>query len=234
MPEAVGLEAVGVSKAYGHRREVRALSDATIRVAPGQRVALLGPSGSGKSTLARLLAMLEQPDAGRIAVDGELVKGAGLRVPRRLRRQVQLIWQSPRVAVDPRMRLVDILLEPLEATGELSRRSSRRADVAAAWAERLGVTRDLLVRQPHEVSDGQLQRICLGRALVLRPRYLVCDEFSAMLDVSTQASLLAVISDEQDRRELGVLLITHDHVLARSWANVTWRMEAGSVVEATG
>jgi ABC-type dipeptide/oligopeptide/nickel transport system ATPase subunit len=86
-----------------------------------------------------------------------------------------------------------------------------------SWALRVGLTSDLVERFPHEVSEGQLQRACLARALSVRPRYLICDELSSMLDVSTQAALLEAIADVQEERELGVLLITHDRVLADSW-----------------
>jgi peptide/nickel transport system ATP-binding protein len=87
----------------------------------------------------------------------------------------------------------------------------------ASWAARVGLTEELVERFPHEVSDGQLQRACLARALILRPRYLICDELSSMLDVSTQAALLETITTIQREQQLGVLLITHDRVLADAW-----------------
>ena len=106
----------------------------------------------------------------------------------------------------------------------------------ASWAARVGLTSDLLERFPHEVSEGQLQRACLARALVVQPRYLICDELSSMLDVSTQAALLEAIAAVQAQRELGVLLITHDRILADTWCgevvDIRWLGEhAGEVAE---
>ena len=115
--------------------------------------------------------------------------------------------------------------------------AAERAALLATWAERVGLTDDLLERFPHEVSEGQLQRACLARALVVQPRYLICDELSSMLDVSTQAALLEAIAAVQAQRVLGVLLITHDRILADSWCgevvDIRWLGEhAGEVADA--
>ena len=123
------------------------------------------------------------------------------------------------MAVDPRLRVGDAILEPLAASDLLPRAAGERRAVLASWAQRVGLTDDLLERFPHEVSEGQLQRACLARALVVEPRYLICDELSSMLDVSTQAALLEAIAAEQEQRALGVLLITHDRVLADAWCD---------------
>jgi peptide/nickel transport system ATP-binding protein len=180
---------------------------------------LLGPSGSGKSTLARVLSMLLKPDSGTVKLNGVGIREWGIRARRELRRAVQLVWQSPRLASDPRLRIGDIILEPLAANGMLPGSLAERQAVLAYWAGRVGLTSELLSRHPHAVSEGQLQRACLARALVLQPRYLICDELTSALDVSTQAALLEVITNEQSQRALGVLLITHDRVLAHHWCN---------------
>src|SRR5690606_25186951 len=146
----------------------------SLELAAGQRLAVVGRSGSGKSTLARVLALLEAPDAGTVTVDGTAVTAFGMRTPRSLRRVVQLIWQSPRLACDPRLRIREIVLEPLIANGLVGRDRSERVEVLQRWAARLGIADELLERFPHEVSDGQLQRACLARALALEPRYLIC------------------------------------------------------------
>ncbi|MDA0169091.1 dipeptide/oligopeptide/nickel ABC transporter ATP-binding protein [Solirubrobacter taibaiensis] len=200
------LSADSVTKTYGR---TLAVDRASLVLRPGTRIGLVGPSGSGKSTLARVLALLEPPDTGALTIDGQRVSTWGVRAPRVLRHRVQLIFQSPRLSVDPRLRIRDAILEPLRASGIAPR------DLAAA-AERVGLTPDLLDRHPHEVSEGQLQRACLARALIVRPRYLICDELSSMLDVSTQAALLETIAAVPD---LGVLLITHDRVLAEAWCD---------------
>lgn len=209
------LNAESVTKSFGG---VLALDRVSLALAPGTRLGLVGPSGSGKSTLAQILALLRRPDGGAVTIDGRRVDAWRVRAPRDLRHRVQLVFQAPRVAVDPRLRVGDAILEPLAASGILPRGDERDA-LLATWAARVGLTPDLVERFPHEISEGQLQRACLARALIVRPRYLICDELSSMLDVSTQAALLETIAAIQSELELGVLLITHDRVLAGTWCD---------------
>jgi peptide/nickel transport system ATP-binding protein len=212
------LKAEGITKRFRSPGGwVAALDGVSLALSPGERLGLLGPSGSGKSTLARILPLLLKPDSGAVELDGMDIRTWGIKVPREIRRAVQLIWQSPRLASDPRLRIKEMILEPLAANGMLPNSSSKRQATLDMWSERVGLTRELLSRHPHAVSDGQLQRACLARALLLQPRYLICDELTSSLDVSTQAALLKVISEEQNQRELGVLLITHDRILANHW-----------------
>ncbi|WP_229402325.1 ABC transporter ATP-binding protein [Micromonospora okii] len=209
---ATALAAHGVSVSYGHRR---VLDRVDLRVSGGETVGLRGPSGSGKSTLARVLALLHAPDAGHVTLDGQRVAGARHRLPAALRTRVAVLFQSPRAATDPRLSLADIIAEPLRATGTPVEQARARA---AELADLAGLTPDLLARRPHAVSDGQLQRACLARALVHQPAFLLCDEATAMLDASTQAHLAAVVTDYQRRHDAGVLLITHDPALMSRWA----------------
>ncbi|EWM66228.1 ABC transporter ATP-binding protein [Micromonospora sp. M42] len=132
-----------------------------------------------------------------------------------MRTRVAILFQSPRAATDPRLSLADIVAEPLRATGTPREQAAART---AELADLVGLTTDLLTRRPHAVSDGQLQRACLARALVHRPDYLLCDEATAMLDASTQAHVAAVIGDYQRRQGAGVLVITHDPALMARWA----------------
>ncbi len=206
-----------VKRFDGPHGRLTVLDGADLSIAPGARIGLVGPSGCGKSTLAAVLALLLRPDGGRVVLDGRPVAGWGLGVPRAVRRRVQLVWQSPRQATNPRMSLQEIVVEPLAIDGGLPATAAERWDVTVKWAEVVGLTPDLLLRHPHEVSDGQLQRACLARALAVEPGFLLCDEPTSMLDVSTQASLLAAVADQQARSSLGVLLITHDVVVARHW-----------------
>lgn len=210
------LKATAVSKAYrGASRKVKALEGTALCLEADERLGLVGPSGCGKSTLARTLALLERPDSGTVELDEETIRRFGLRCPASLRRRVQLLWQSPREAMDPRLSLRQAILEPAVAANLLT--AEKKKKVLGSWAERVGLTDELMGRYPHEVSEGQLQRACLARALILEPRYLICDEPTSMLDVSTQAALLDAIDSEQQRSGLGVLLITHDAILARHW-----------------
>ncbi|MFG1846453.1 ABC transporter ATP-binding protein [Micromonospora carbonacea] len=209
---AGGLAAHRVTVRYGRQR---VLDRVDLHVAPGETVGLRGPSGSGKSTLARVLALLHAPDSGHVAIGGRPVAGVRHRLPAALRTRVAILFQSPRAATDPRLSLADLVAEPLRATGVPRDQAAART---AELADLVGLTPDLLARRPHAVSDGQLQRACLARALVHRPDYLLCDEATAMLDASTQAHVAAVVGDYQRRTGAGVLLITHDPALLRRWA----------------
>lgn len=223
------LRADGIG--HGYRTDGRylpVLRGVDLTVTAGVRVGLEGPSGCGKSTLARVLALLERPESGRVLLDGSPVSGAGPAVPPGLRRRVQLLWQSPRLAVDPRYRLRRIIAEPLRIHGELPPDGGENSAVIRELAHRVGLTEDLLDRHPNEVSDGQLQRACLGRALVLRPEVLIVDELGAMLDVSTQAALLAVLAEET-QRGMAVLLVSHDATLLRHWCDEVLRLRDGEL-----
>jgi peptide/nickel transport system ATP-binding protein len=212
------LSADGITKRFrAAGRRIVAVDGATLRLHSGARLGLVGPSGSGKSTLAQVMALLLAPDSGSLTIDGDRVDVWGVRCGRELRHRVQVVFQAPRMAVDPRLRVGDAILEPLAASRMLPAGAYARAALLRSWAARVGLTDDLLERFPHEVSEGQLQRACLARALVVRPRYLICDELSSMLDVSTQAALLETIVAIQAERALGVLLVTHDRVLAQAW-----------------
>ncbi|MCQ6556180.1 ATP-binding cassette domain-containing protein [Streptomyces sp. C10-9-1] len=213
------IELDGITAGYDRRTPV--VRGASLSLAPGEAVGLLGPSGCGKSTLARVVALLHRPEAGRLAVDGEPVCAWRHRAPRRLRTAIGVVFQQPRLAADPRLRLVDLIAEPLRATG----RREGAARRAAELAETVGLTGELLRRRPHEVSDGQLQRACLARALVLRPRLLVCDEMTAMLDASTTAALVAAVESYRAASGAGLLAVGHDRVLLGRWCDRTAEWE---------
>jgi peptide/nickel transport system ATP-binding protein len=197
----------------GYRRGIPVLDRIDLVVEPGAVVGLAGPSGCGKSTLARVLALLHAPWAGTVEIDGVRARGVRYRAPRELRTAVGVVFQNPRLAADPRLSLREIVAEPLLATGH-----GRDPGWEDELHERVGLTAELLGRRPHEVSDGQLQRACLARALVLRPRYLICDEMTAMLDASTTAALVGVVADRA-RAGTGVLAVSHDEELLAVWAD---------------
>ncbi|MFF0589165.1 ABC transporter ATP-binding protein [Streptomyces sp. NPDC003781] len=209
------LELRSVTAGYG--RDAPVFRDVSLSVAPGEAVGLLGPSGCGKSTLARVAALLHRPDAGALHLDGTPVRRWRHRAPREQRTAFGVVFQQARLSADPRLALADLIAEPLRATG----RRDEAAGRVAALAVTVGLTADLLSRRPHEVSDGQLQRACLARALVLRPRWLVCDEMTAMLDASTTAALVRVVEDYRAETGAGLLAVGHDRVLLDRWCERT-------------
>ncbi|MFF5703294.1 ABC transporter ATP-binding protein [Streptomyces sp. NPDC012794] len=209
------LELKGITAGYDRRGPV--VRDAHLAIRPGEAVGLLGPSGCGKSTLARVAALLHRPDRGTVALDGRAVTGFRHRAPRSLRIEVGVVFQQPRLSADPRLRLYDLVAEPLRATG----RRKEAESAVGELADLVGLGADLLTRRPHEVSDGQLQRACVARALVLRPRWLVCDEMTAMLDASTTAALVGVVEAYRRRTGAGLLAVGHDPVLLGRWCDRT-------------
>ncbi|MFF8875918.1 ABC transporter ATP-binding protein [Streptomyces massasporeus] len=201
----------------GYTRNAPVVRDVSLTVAAGESVGLLGPSGCGKSTLARVAALLHRPDSGTLLLDGEPVRHWRHRAPRALRTAFGVVFQQARLSADPRLPLTDLIAEPLRATG----RGREVADRVAELAPAVGLTPDLLTRRPHEVSDGQLQRACLARALVLRPRLLVCDEMTAMLDASTAAALVAAVEGYRASTGAALLAVGHDRTLLERWCDRT-------------
>ncbi|MEU5163120.1 ATP-binding cassette domain-containing protein [Streptomyces sp. NPDC020875] len=201
----------------GYERGAPVVRDASLTLAPGESVGLLGPSGCGKSTLARVAALLHRPWSGGVVVDGTPVPGWRHGAPRALRTAIGVVFQQPRLSADPRLTLRELIAEPLRATGRRAEAAQRTEELSAA----VGLTGDLLGRRPHEVSDGQLQRACVARALALRPRWLVCDEMTAMLDASTTAALVAVVEEYRRETGAGLLAVGHDKVLLDRWCDRT-------------
>ncbi|MCX4529124.1 MULTISPECIES: ABC transporter ATP-binding protein [unclassified Streptomyces] len=213
------LELTDITAGYDRRAPV--VRGARLTLRPGEALGLLGPSGCGKSTLAKVAALLHRPDRGTVTLDGRAVTGFRHRAPRSLRVDVGVVFQQPRLSADPRLRLRDLVAEPLRATGRRKEADARVTELA----RRVGLGADLLARRPHEVSDGQLQRACLARALVLEPRWLVCDEMTAMLDASTTAALVGVVEEYRAETGAGLLAVGHDPVLLARWCDRTTHWE---------
>lgn len=213
------LELHAITAGYDRRTPV--VRDASLTIEPGEAVGLLGPSGCGKSTLARVAALLHRPDSGTLLLDGTPVRRWRHRAPREQRTALGVVFQQPRLSADPRLRLADLIAEPLRATGRREEVPERVSELATT----VGLTPDLLGRRPHEVSDGQLQRACLARALVLRPRWLICDEMTAMLDASTTAALVAVVEEYRHATGAGLLAVGHDRTLLHRWCDRTIHWE---------
>lgn len=219
----MSLEAHDVSFSYVPGRPV--LEQVSLAVEPGERVAIAAPSGAGKSMLCRLLAGYLEPQAGAVLVDGERVDAHAARS--RAPRPVQLIVQHPEQAFDPLTRMKRSLVEGAPragagARGERAGARSRQASLEHARAtglfDRFGIRDAWLERLPHELSGGELMRCCIVRALLAEPRYLICDEMTAMLDAVTQAELWRAVVAIADERRMGLVLVSHSPALVRRLA----------------
>lgn len=205
------LRAVDLTVARGGRV---VLDRVSLDVPPGRIIGLLGPSGSGKTTLVRVLALLDKPRTGHVEIDGQVVTGTRFQVPAELRRRIGLVLQHPRRAVDPRLTLAKIIGEPLRSVG-VRDPAGRVGEVA----DLVQLGRHLLNRLPSEVSDGQLQRATLARALVGEPSYLLLDEATAALDAASTAMFVQVVRDAREVHGLGVLTVGHDRELFDVWCD---------------
>jgi ABC-type glutathione transport system ATPase component len=208
---------------------VRALRGVTFDVAPGEKFGIVGESGSGKSTLLRLIAGLEAPTSGQVEVLGQRVDGRPERELGFLRSALQLVFQDPMSSLDPRMRVRQIVAEPLVAQATTSRdaREDRVQEVLAA----VGLGPEAADRYPHQFSGGQRQRISLARALAPGPSILVADEPVSALDVSLRAQVLNVITDLVESFELTLVFVSHDLAVVRHVCDRVAVMHDGKIVE---
>lgn len=200
----MALEAKNVYFKY-ERKQPWILEDRSLKVEKGERLAIFAPSGYGKTTLAMMLAGYLEPTKGEILLDGKPLPKNGV-CP------VQLIYQHPEKAINPRWRLKRVL----EESGEL------HEDVLAAF----GIENAWLDRFPRELSGGELQRFCVARALMSGADYLICDEISTMLDVITQAQIWNVVLEEAEKRNMGIIAVTHNKHLAERIATRTVDLSA--------
>jgi oligopeptide transport system ATP-binding protein len=223
--------------AFGGRRndEVRAVDDVSLDIQQGETLGLVGESGSGKSTLGRLILRLIEPTSGTVAFNGvDIFRASGAEM-RKLRRDMQIIFQDPFGSLDPRFRVEDVLAEPLivhETTvHERPSRDSRRQRVAELLRA-VGMDESAARRYPHEFSGGQRQRIGIARALALRPKFIVADEPVSALDVSVGAQIVNLLQALQREFGLTYLFISHSMPIVRYLSTRIAVMQKGKIVEA--
>jgi peptide/nickel transport system ATP-binding protein len=208
---------------------VRAVDGVSLEVHPGEVVALVGESGCGKSTLGYSLLGLTSPTSGEVELSGQRLDITSPASWKPFRRDFQIVFQDPYTSLNPRLTVFELLSEPLRVHGIVPDAELRAA--AADLLRQVGLPEDALDRFPHAFSGGQRQRLCIARALGLKPKLIVCDEVVSALDVSVQAQIVNLLLDLKRAHGLALLFITHDLSLVRAIADRVLVMHAGKIVE---
>jgi len=232
------LQGIGLKKHFpvtggfsvgGVRGWIKAVDGVSVQVAEGETLGIVGESGSGKTTLAKLFLLLERPTAGSLLFDGKEIQAFGRDDFRRYRRAVQAVFQDPYSSLNPRMRVGDIVAEPLPPENGGSRAEVRGR--VGEVLELVGLRRESAALYPHEFSGGQRQRIAIARALVTYPKFIILDEPVSALDVSIRAQILNLLKHLQEKLGLAYVMISHDLAAARYLATRLAVMYAGKLVE---
>ncbi|WP_116652948.1 ABC transporter ATP-binding protein [Pelagibacterium sediminicola] len=233
--EGLEVDALSITYPIGQgpfrpRLELKAVREVSLSIAPGKTLGVVGESGCGKSTLARGILRLQRPDGGTVRWNGQSISDLTDDEFRHVRPEMQMVFQDPLASLNPRMRVADIIAEPLVTHRPELSGSKRQALVAKAM-ERVGLLPDMARRFPHEFSGGQAQRIGIARAIVLEPGLLICDEAVSALDVSIRAQVLVLLEELQQTLGLAILFISHDLAVVRYIAHEVMVLYLGRVVE---
>jgi len=230
--ENVNLRFITKDSFFESRREyVQASNNVSFEIHEGETFGLVGESGSGKSTIARVIAGLYPPNSGSVTFEGiDLTALKSEKERRPMRRQMQMVFQNPYTSMNPRMKIFDIIAEPIRFH-KLTRSESETQQIVNDLLDYVGLGRMAALKYPHEFSGGQRQRISIARALATRPRLLICDEPTSALDVSVQAQILNLLKDLQDELNLTMLFISHDLPVIRQMCDRVGVMQMGTLLE---
>lgn len=214
-----------------NRHMLDAVKNVSFSINEGEAFGLVGESGSGKSSIARLIAGLYKASAGEVIFNGvNLTRLKDESALNTFRRQIQMVFQDPYSSLNPRMRIQDIVAEPIRFH-KLTDSEAQTRTIVADLLDYVGLGEQALKRFPHEFSGGQRQRICIARALATRPRFLICDEPTSALDVSIQAQILNLLKDLQEKLHLTILFISHDLPVIRQMCDRVGVMRHGELLE---
>ncbi|HWA80361.1 MAG TPA: ATP-binding cassette domain-containing protein, partial [Acetobacteraceae bacterium] len=210
--------------------EVHAVDDVSFTIGRGETLSLVGESGCGKSTVGRMILGLIRPSAGEVRLDGMRIDHLSAGRLRPLRRRMQVVFQDPFSSLNPRLRVREILAEPI-ANYALARTRAEFSARIAALLEKVRLPSDAAERYPHEFSGGQRQRIGIARALATEPEVIICDEAVSALDVSVKAQIVNLLADLQEELGLSLLFITHDLAIVEHLTHRVAVMYLGKIVE---
>lgn len=210
-------------------RTLTACNDVNLNVYKGKTLGIVGESGCGKSTFVRMLMQLDPPTSGEILYHGKDITKQSQKERRENRQHMQMVFQDPLASFNPKMKVIDILTEPLMNYGRLQKKD--REAKAAELLQMVELPADFMYRFPHNMSGGQRQRIGIARALSLEPEILVCDEATSALDVSVQKTIIELLVRIQKEKNIGIAFICHDLALIRSFAHQIAVMYLGNIVE---
>jgi len=213
-----------------HVGDIRAVDDVSFIINPGEVLGMVGESGCGKSTVARTAIRLLEPTAGASYFKNSNIFTMTNQQLKQLRRHIQIVFQDPYASLNPRKTVRDNIGEAL-ITHHLVQNMSEQIDWVAQTLEQVGLSPDVMSRYPHEFSGGQQQRICIGRAIALKPQLLICDEAVSALDVSIQAQILNLLLELKETMHLSYLFISHDLSIIRYLADQVIVLFAGQIVE---
>lgn len=222
-------EVVFTQRRAGRVSHVQAVTNADLTLRPGETLGLVGESGSGKSTLGTASIGLQALTGGEVFFDGQSMAAPGTKAWRQLRRRLQIIFQDPFSALNPRQSIGQNLAEPLRLHGLLPR--EKWPERISSLLEEVGLNPEMATQYPSTLSGGQRQRVCIARALAVEPDIIVCDEITSALDVSTQAQIVALIAELQKKTGVALLFISHDLGLVRAVADRAAVMYLGRIVE---
>jgi peptide/nickel transport system ATP-binding protein len=217
-------------KGFGGRAVVRAVDDVSFSIARGETLSIVGESGCGKSTLGRTVLGLMAPTEGAVWFDGWRLDGLTRQELRKIRRHFQVVFQDPMSSLSPRMRVKDIIAEPLRNFGLASGKGNIE-DRVAELLDMVSLPRDAMGRFAHEFSGGQRQRISIARALASNPSLIVCDEAVSALDVSVKAQIVNLLSSLQKKLNMSLLFISHDLAIVEHLTHRVAVMYLGVIVE---